>query len=110
MHAEGVARISLEQDLGTYIRDRDHTVSFQPKVRVGTGDVTSFEALARWQHPTKGLIPPRRFIALAEDSGLIIDLGRAVLLEACQQARRWRSGPHGGGTTASCKTSAFDGP
>ena len=105
MHAAAVDRMSLEQDLRTAIRDRALTVSFQPIVRVGTGDVTSFEALARWQHPTKGLIPPRRFIALAEDSGLIIDLGRAVLLEACQQARRWRSGPHGARTTVSVNAS-----
>ena len=105
MHAAAVDRMSLEQDLRSAIRDRALTVSFQPIVRVHTGDVTSFEALARWQHPTKGFIPPRTFISLAEDSGLIIDLGRAVLLEACEQARRWRSGPNGARTTVSVNAS-----
>jgi diguanylate cyclase (GGDEF)-like protein/PAS domain S-box-containing protein len=105
MHTAAVDRMSLEQDLRAAIRDRAITVSFQPIVSVRTGDVTSFEALARWQHPTKGHISPRTFISLAEDSGLIIDLGRAVLLEACQQAGRWRSGPNGARTTVSVNAS-----
>jgi EAL domain-containing protein (putative c-di-GMP-specific phosphodiesterase class I) len=105
MHAAAVDRMSLEQDLRAAIRDRAITVSFQPIVSVLTGEVTSFEALARWQHPTKGRISPRTFISLAEDSGLIIDLGRTVLLEACQQAGRWRSGPNGAGTTVSVNAS-----
>jgi diguanylate cyclase (GGDEF)-like protein/PAS domain S-box-containing protein len=105
MHAAAVDRMSLEQDLRAAIRDRAITVSFQPIVSVGTGEVTSFEALARWQHPTKGRISPRTFISLAEDSGLIIDLGRAVLLEACQQAGRWRSGPNGARITVSVNAS-----
>ena len=105
MHAAAVDRMSLEQDLRAAIRDRALTLNFQPIVSVRTGDVTSFEALARWRHPTRGYISPRTFISLAEDSGLIIDLGRAVLLEACQQARRWRSGPNGARTTVSVNAS-----
>jgi diguanylate cyclase (GGDEF)-like protein/PAS domain S-box-containing protein len=105
MHAAAVDRMSLEQDLRAAIRDRALTVSYQPIVDVRTGHISSFEALARWQHPTKGSISPKTFIPLAEDSGLIIELGRSVLREACQQARRWRSGGIGVSPTVSVNAS-----
>jgi diguanylate cyclase (GGDEF)-like protein/PAS domain S-box-containing protein len=91
MHTAAVERMNLEQELRTAIRDGALTVYYQPIVDTNTSQVTSFEALARWQHPTRGFVPPDTFIPLAEESGLIIDLGRAVLLEACQQARQWES-------------------
>jgi EAL domain-containing protein (putative c-di-GMP-specific phosphodiesterase class I) len=91
MHTAAVERMSLEQELRTAIREGALTVYYQPIVDTSTGHVTSFEALARWQHPTRGFVPPDTFIPLAEESGLIIDLGRAVLLEACQQARSWHT-------------------
>ena len=91
MHTAAVERMNLEQELRTAIRDGALTVYYQPIVDTNTYQVTSFEALARWHHPTRGFVPPDTFIPLAEESGLIIDLGRAVLLEACQQARQWHS-------------------
>jgi predicted signal transduction protein with EAL and GGDEF domain len=91
MHAAAVDRMNLEQDLRAAIRDRSLTVSYQPIIDISSGEVSSFEALARWHHRTKGDVSPKSFIPLAEDSGLIIELGRAVLVEACQQASRWRS-------------------
>jgi diguanylate cyclase (GGDEF)-like protein len=67
---------------------------YQPKVRVSTHQVSGAEALIRWQHPEQGLIPPDRFIRLAERSGVINDIGRWVLNEACRQLRRWHDAGH----------------
>jgi diguanylate cyclase (GGDEF)-like protein/PAS domain S-box-containing protein len=89
MHTAAVERMNLEQELRTAIRDGALTVYYQPIIDTSTGIVSSFEALARWQHPTRGFVPPITFIPLAEESGLIIDLGQTVLLEACQQAQQW---------------------
>ncbi len=89
MHTASVERMTIEQELRSAIRDGALTVHYQPIVDTVTGRTTSFEALARWHHPTRGFIPPDRFVPLAEESGLILDLGSAVLFEACQQARRW---------------------
>jgi len=89
MHTAAVERMNLEQELRTAIRDGALTVYYQPIVDTITGHISSFEALARWKHPTRGFVPPNTFVPLAEESGLIIDLGRAVLIEACQQARQW---------------------
>jgi len=89
MHTAAVERMNLEQELRTAIRDGALTVYYQPIIETTTGRVTSLEALARWHHPTRGFVPPDTFIPLAEESGLIVDLGRTVLLEACRQAREW---------------------
>ncbi len=94
MHAAAVERMSLDQDLRGAIRDRVLSVYYQPIVDTSTGEVISFEALSRWRHPTRGFVSPSTFIPLAEESGLIIELGRSVLMEACTQTRRWHtSGP-----------------
>ena len=91
MHAAAVERMNLDQDLRAAIRDRNLSVYYQPIIDTRTGEVISFEALSRWQHPTRGFISPDTFIPLAEESGLIIELGRAVLDEACRQTRRWHA-------------------
>jgi diguanylate cyclase (GGDEF)-like protein len=89
MHTAAVERMTLEQALRTALTESALTVHYQPVIDTTTGHVTSFEALARWEHATRGFIGPDTFIPLAEDSGLILDLGHAVLLEACQQAHQW---------------------
>src|SRR5207253_388096 len=83
-------RMNLEQALRSALSESALTVHYQPVVETETGRVVSFEALARWPHPSRGFVQPETFIPLAEDSGLILDLGRTVLLAACQQAREWR--------------------
>jgi diguanylate cyclase (GGDEF)-like protein/PAS domain S-box-containing protein len=92
MHAAAVERMNLDQDLRAAIRDRNLSVYYQPIIDTRTGEVISFEALSRWRHPTRGFVSPDTFIPLAEESGLIIELGRAVLEEACRQTRRWHAG------------------
>ena len=91
MHTAAVERMNLEQELRTAIRDGTLTVYYQPIVDTRTGRVTSFEALARWRHPTRGFVPPNTFIPLAEESGLIVDLGQAIMREACLQAQQWQT-------------------
>ncbi|GAA0813775.1 putative bifunctional diguanylate cyclase/phosphodiesterase [Spirilliplanes yamanashiensis] len=82
-------RVTLEADLRRALDTAEFTVHYQPIVRLGTGDVTGVEALVRWQHPTRGLVPPLDFIPIAEDTGLIVRLGEWVLREACTQAAAW---------------------
>jgi diguanylate cyclase (GGDEF)-like protein/PAS domain S-box-containing protein len=91
MHTAAVERMELEQSLRSAIAGRALDVHYQPIVDTATGRITSFEALARWNDPVKGRIAPDTFIPLAEESGLILDLGRFVLLEACQQTTRWQA-------------------
>jgi EAL domain-containing protein (putative c-di-GMP-specific phosphodiesterase class I) len=68
----------------------DFQVEYQPIVNLVTGEVHAAEALVRWHHPTRGVIQPGRFVELAEETGLILPIGRQVLREACERARDWR--------------------
>jgi diguanylate cyclase (GGDEF)-like protein len=89
MNSRAVARQSLEGEL-RYALERDELLlHFQPKINLKTGAITSVEALVRWQHPERGLLQPGQFLAVAEDSGLILGIGRWVLREACRQMRAW---------------------
>nr|MBA2666765.1 diguanylate cyclase [Trueperaceae bacterium] len=89
--AQGVSsRLSLETALRGALRERQLRLVFQPRIRFADGVVTSFEALVRWDHPEFGAVPPSRFIPLAEESGLIHDVGRVVLDLATTQLSRWR--------------------
>src|SRR5205823_6312717 len=68
----------------------EFVVHYQPILSLTDGAVTGLEALVRWQHPARGLVPPGEFIPVAEDSGLIVELGRWVLAAACRQMGEWR--------------------
>ena len=90
MNARVFERMSLEHRLRVGLERGEFRLHFQPQVSLATGEICSVEALARWQHPDLGMIAPGRFIPVAEDSGLILKLGRWVLAEACRQAEAWR--------------------
>ena len=85
------ARLDLERDLHQALRAGEFLLHYQPQYR-HNGSLSGFEALVRWNHPRLGLIPPASFIPAAEESGLILPLGRWVLEEACRQMLRWREG------------------
>jgi EAL domain-containing protein (putative c-di-GMP-specific phosphodiesterase class I) len=90
MLADASQRLSVENDLRRAIAEGQLRLYYQPIVHIDTGAVAGFEALVRWQHPERGLLPPSEFIASAEESGLIVPLGRHVLGEACLQAATWK--------------------
>ncbi len=87
----GLERLELESKLHHAIDNGEFRVHFQPQVSLRTGMITGMEALVRWKHPTRGILLPGDFISLAEDSGLIVELGMMVLKLACRQARTWRN-------------------
>jgi diguanylate cyclase (GGDEF)-like protein len=82
-------RLALEAELPLALASGQITAYFQPKVSAATGAVTGAEALARWNHPERGLLSPAAFIAIAEETGLILRLGDRILEVACQQGREW---------------------
>jgi diguanylate cyclase (GGDEF)-like protein len=89
MNAEALARLTLDRDLRVAIERGELELWYQPKVDLRTGAVRGAEALMRWRHPVHGLIPPSRFIPLAEESGFIEQLGHWTLRAACAQMRAW---------------------
>jgi len=84
-------RARIEQELRAALAGDELVVHYQPIVSAADGTLTSMEALVRWQHPVRGLVPPGVFIPVAEDCGLIVDIGRHVLKAACRQLSAWRS-------------------
>jgi diguanylate cyclase (GGDEF)-like protein len=82
--------LGIEEDLRSAIRLEELRVYYQPQVSLRTGETVGFEALARWEHAERGLLAPSEFVPLAEETGLILSLGRWVLAEACRQARAFR--------------------
>ncbi len=100
-----VQRLTVEQELRTALEQGQITVHFQPQVELATGRVLGVEALARWAHPTRGLLSPAAFLEVAEDTGLVVELGRQVLRTAACQVADWRRLPGCGGLTLSVNLS-----
>lgn len=90
LNAAALERLNLETDLRKAIANKEFRLYYQPKVDIQKNRIAGSEALIRWIHPTRGLISPGHFIPLAEELGLIVDIGTWVLQEACEEAMRWR--------------------
>ncbi len=90
MNVRAVHRHSIEASLHFALKRHEFVLYFQPKVELNSGMIVGVEALIRWQHPELGLVLPKQFVAIAEDCGLILPIGRWVLREACLQAQAWK--------------------
>ncbi|MFI7602599.1 putative bifunctional diguanylate cyclase/phosphodiesterase [Actinoplanes sp. NPDC049681] len=95
MQASFQAGLQLEADLRRAVMRHEFELRYQPIVHLRTGEITGLEALVRWQHPERGLIPPLDFIPLAEETGMIVPIGEWVLREACRQAAAWNADREG---------------
>lgn len=91
MRASVMARLQLETDLRRALERGEFRNFYQPIVSLADGEITGFESLLRWQHPTRGLLGPKEFISVAEDTGLIRELGWWSLREACSRISEWRA-------------------
>jgi diguanylate cyclase (GGDEF)-like protein len=90
MNAQVVERLTLENSLRLALDKKELVLMYQPQMDIASGRITGLEALLRWQHPELGLVPPDKFIRIAENSGLILPIGEWVLRTACSQARTWQ--------------------
>lgn len=90
MQDREVMRLELDKDLSQALANDEFVLYFQPQVELESAEIHSVEALIRWQHPRRGLLPPVEFIPLAEESGRITEIGRWVVMAACRQLARWQ--------------------
>jgi len=91
MSAQVVERLNLEKGLRLALAKEELFLMYQPQMDIATGRITGLEALLRWRHPELGLVPPDKFIRIAENSGLIVPIGEWVLRTACSQAQKWQN-------------------
>ncbi len=91
MHTQGVKRLQLETELRRAIQRDEFTIRYQPIINLETSQIAGFEALVRWQHPERGLLAPGEFISVAEETGMIVQIGQWVLRESCRQMQVWET-------------------
>jgi diguanylate cyclase (GGDEF)-like protein len=105
MDASVGSNLALSGELQRAIERHEFVLYYQPSVRLADSSIAGFEALVRWEHPTRGVLEPHEFIGVAESTGLIVPLGRWVLFEACKTTRSWQL-EHGTAITISVNVSA----
>jgi len=96
LHTRMVSRATQRSELSVAMQTQQFKMHYQPVVLIDTGEIVGYEALIRWQHPTRGLVMPSEFIAMAEETGQVVELGRWVLDHACAQWRAWADLGHAG--------------
>jgi EAL domain-containing protein (putative c-di-GMP-specific phosphodiesterase class I) len=89
-HEHAARRLQLETELRQALERGEFLLHYQPKLQLAGGAISGFEALLRWKHPQRGLVPPLDFIAILEETGLIISVGEWVIAEVCRQLRAWQ--------------------